>query len=147
MDHSFTSKLRSSLRTCAAGALIATLSGFAVTAQANETVALKHALYGAGYEIENVKPAMDAATREALEAFQQDHPDLTVTGELDEPTKKALGMVEVDIAAADTAEPNAITSSQRVDDASVEPSAAAAQAKPDVEGGVQEQDDGGWSFF
>lgn len=138
----FTSKLR----TFAAGALITTLSGISLTAQANETVALKHALYGAGYEIENVSPSMDAATRSALEAFQQDHPDLTVTGELDESTKKALGMVEVDIAAASPAEPDVATSAQRVDTASVEPSAAV-QAKPDVEGGVEEEDDGGWSFF
>lgn len=142
MGFSFTSKLR----TFAAGALFVTVSGLALTAQASETVALKHALYGAGYDIENVNPSMDAATRSALEAFQQDHPDLTVSGELDESTKKALGMIEVEIAAAGTSESDTISSSQRVDDAGVEPSAAV-QAKPDVGGGVQEQDDGGWSFF
>ncbi len=142
MGPSSTSKLRS----LAAGTLVAMLSGLALAAQANETVALKHALYGAGYDIENVSPGMDAATRSALEAFQQDHPDLTASGELDEPTKKALGIVPVDIAANQAEGPDTITSSQRVDDTFVEPSAAV-QAKPDVEGGIQESDDGGWSLF
>lgn len=140
------SSSNSRLRIAAAGALIVMLSGLPLAAQANETVALKHALYGAGYEIENVSGSMDAATREALEAFQQDHPDLTVTGELDEPTKKALGLVPVEIAANGANGEEATTRTQGGSAGAVEPSAAV-DTKPDVEGGVEEDDDGGWSLF
>lgn len=121
------------------GAFAAFLAGASVTAHASETVALKHALYGAGYEVSNVNASMDAATRASLEAFQSDHPDLTVTGEVDEATKQALGILSVEMAAT----------SQSPQAASVGNSAApelqAEEAQ--AEEAVEEDDDGGWSFF
>ena len=48
------------------------LLGLAPVAQANEVVALKHALYGAGYDITNVSPSMDDKTRAELTRFQKD---------------------------------------------------------------------------
>ncbi|HCW90293.1 MAG TPA: peptidoglycan-binding protein, partial [Marinobacter sp.] len=72
-----------------AGVLLA--GTFAATpVSANEVVALKNALYGAGYEIKNVTPEMDAATRAALESYQQSQA-LMVTGELDAATRESLG--------------------------------------------------------
>lgn len=61
---------------------------------ANDTVALKNALYAAGYDINNVSPQMDDTTRSALTAFQKDQ-GLNASGVLDDATKKALGMVHV----------------------------------------------------
>ena len=59
---------------------------------ANDTVALKNALYAAGYDINNVSPQMDDTTRSALTAFQKDQ-GLNASGVLDDASKKALGMV------------------------------------------------------
>src|SRR5690606_3018 len=74
------------------------LSVLAVPAAvADEVVALKNALYGAGYEINNVSPQMDAATRSALESYQ-DAQGLMVTGELDGATRSALGLGGVNLA-------------------------------------------------
>lgn len=114
------------------------LSGTAGTAVANDTVALKHALYGAGYDIDNVNSTMDADTRAALKSFQSDRPDLQATGELNENTKKALGMVSVQVAAAQSP--------------STKPTQAEATAAPkdsavDEDDVIEEDDDGGWSFF
>ena len=112
----------------------------APAAMANDTVALKNALYGAGYEINNVSPQMDDATRSALETFQRDA-GLNASGVLDDATKEALGMVSVQVAAAlqssSSASQNASAS------ASAEPQPEA-QAEEDQ---VEEDDDGGWSFF
>ncbi|MEX0603663.1 MAG: peptidoglycan-binding domain-containing protein [Marinobacter sp.] len=116
------------------------LSAGAFHASANETVALKNALYGAGYEIQSVSASMDAATRSALEAFQSDHPDLKATGELNENTKKALGLVSVEVAVSKapiTQTASAVTVQP--------PEEETAQAQ--VEDEVEEDDDGGWSFF
>ncbi|MDK8464553.1 peptidoglycan-binding domain-containing protein [Marinobacter sp. SS13-12] len=109
-------------------------------ALANETVALKNALYGAGHEITNVSPQMDQATRSALTAFQRDQ-GLNASGELDNATKEALGMVSVQVASSSSngSSQNATASSG----AASEPEEAAdAQSEEEIE----EDDDGGWFF-
>ena len=116
------------------------LSAGAAHVSANETVALKNALYGAGYQIKNVNAPMDAATRSALEAFQNDHPDLQATGELNADTKKALGLVTVKFAASQA--PATRTASA---DAAQAPRAKLAETQTKDE--IEEDDDGGWSFF
>ena len=116
----------------------------APVASANDTVALKNALYAAGYDINNVSPQMDDTTRSALTAFQKDQ-DLNASGVLDDATKKALGMVHVQVAAASSsntgASQNAGTSSAAAETEREQP---AEQAE---EGDIEEDDDGGWSFF
>jgi len=106
---------------------------------ANDVVALKNALYGAGYDIRNVSASMDNSTRAALRAFQRDQAGLQVSGELDEPTKKALGMVEVKLAAAPRPEDEPVAAS-----AAAEPEPEDAVVEDDV---IEEDEDGGWSFF
>lgn len=136
----FSSGTSNSSKLMVTGALVVLLAGAAVTAQANETVALKHALYGAGYEVNNVNASMDAATRASLEAFQSDHPDLTVTGEIDEATKQALGILSVEVAAVSQGSSQTVSAGTS---AAPEPQTEEAQA----EEAVKEDDDGGWSFF
>ena len=113
----------------------------APAAAANDTVALKNALYGAGYDISNVNSQMDEATRSALEKFQRDQ-GLAASGELNTLTKEALGMVSVQVAAAPK---HSSADSQKVSSSSN----AGAEAEPEasVEENVDEDDDGGWSFF
>jgi peptidoglycan hydrolase-like protein with peptidoglycan-binding domain len=109
---------------------------------ANDTVALKNALYGAGYDINNVSPQMDDATRSALTQFQTDN-GLTASGELDDATKEALGMVSVQVAASgntSTGGQDAQASSGAVSEPEPEPDA-------ESEDDIEEDDDGGWSFF
>ncbi len=109
-------------------------------ALANETVALKNALYGAGYEITNVSPQMDQATRSALTAFQRDQ-GLNASGELDNATKEALGMVSVQVASSGSA--GSSQNSTASSGAASEPEEAAdAQSEEEIE----EDDDGGWFF-
>lgn len=110
--------------------------GFAPAAFADEAIALKNALYGAGYDITNVGSGMDDATRSELSRFQKDN-GLQANGILDEATKKALGMVSIRVAAAAPAsKPKA---SQP---------ATASKPEPAVEEEVvEEEEDGGWSFF
>jgi peptidoglycan hydrolase-like protein with peptidoglycan-binding domain len=118
--------------------------GFAPAAFADETVALKNALYGAGYEITNVSPQMDDATRAALTQFQKDS-GLQASGVLDEPTKKALGMISVKVASSAPAQSTAssVTTAQEA-----APSATpASQAAPEQDGAIEEKDDGGWSLW
>lgn len=116
----------------AAGA--ATVLGFAPGVFADETVALKNALYGAGYNITNVNSGMDDTTRAELTRFQQDN-GLQASGMLNEPTKEALGMVSVQVAASGSVQtPEAKQASAK------EPEAAEDEA-------IEEEDDGGWSFF
>ncbi|MDI9246236.1 peptidoglycan-binding domain-containing protein [Marinobacter sp. CHS3-4] len=117
----------------------------APSAMANDTVALKNALYGAGYAISNVSPQMDDATRQALTKFQQDN-GLTASGVLDDSTKEALGMVSVQVAASNAAESSSSGSS------APETSSAASEPEPEPveeesEDDIEEEDDGGWSFF
>lgn len=116
----------------------AALLAFAVPVSASEIVALKHALYGAGYDIENVNGTMDQSTQSALKSFQQEHPELEVTGELDDSTKKALGMVSVKVARR----------APKQDEApQAETNTAANESRAEKEDGFEEDEDGGWSFF
>lgn len=125
----------------AAAVMLGAMTLAAPHALASETVALKNALYGAGYEITNVSAQMDQATRSALTAFQRDQ-GLNASGELDKATKEALGMVSVQVASSGSA-----GSSQK---ATASSSAASAPEKsPEAqaeEDEVEEDDDGGWFF-
>jgi len=117
----------------AAGAVA--VLGFAPAAFADETVALKNALYGAGYDIKNVSSGMDDATRSELSRFQKDN-GLQANGILDEATKKALGMISVRVAATATASKPATSQP-----------AAASSPEPVEEDAIEEEEDGGWSLF
>lgn len=108
--------------------------GFAPAAFADESVALKNALYGAGYNITSVSSGMDDATRSELSRFQKDN-GLQANGILDESTKKALGMISVQVAAsAPVSKPK-------------KAQAATSKPEPVEEAAEEEEDDGGWSFF
>ncbi|MDO6441222.1 peptidoglycan-binding domain-containing protein [Marinobacter sp. 2_MG-2023] len=108
---------------------------FAPAAFADETVSLKNALYGAGYDVTNVNSTMDDATRSELSRFQKDN-GLQASGILDEATKKALGMISVQVAAAgNTSSP--VESKP----------AAVSKPEPVEEDAIEEEDDGGWSLF
>lgn len=111
----------------------AVLLGFAPAAFADETIALKNALYGAGYNITNVNSGMDETTRSELSRFQADN-GLQANGILDQATRQALGIVSVQVAAAAPVS---------------EPKAAAAPSEPEPveEDAIEEEEDGGWSFF
>ena len=111
----------------------------APAASANDTVALKNALYAAGYDINNVSPQMDDTTRSALTAFQKDQ-GLNASGVLDDASKKALGMVPLQVVAASAPKPTvpAETAAAQV------PAAADAGDQP---GAIEEKDDGGWSLW
>lgn len=86
----------------AAGAVA--LLGTASLSHANDVVALKHALYGAGYDINNVNAKLDENTRAELTRYQKDQ-GLEASGTLNEETKKALGMVVVAEAAPESGAP------------------------------------------
>ena len=131
-------------RLTAAAGLAVTL-GFAPAAFADEIVALKNALYGAGYDITNVSPQMDDSTRSALTRFQQDN-GLQATGILDDPTKEALGMISVQVAASAPAQSTGTSSAPAQQSAS---SAAAETSAPEPEqdDAIEEDDDGGWSLW
>ena len=86
----------------AAGAVA--LLGTAPLSHANDVVALKHALYGAGYDINNVNAKLDENTRAELTRYQKDQ-GLEASGTLNEETKKALGMVVVAEAAPESGAP------------------------------------------
>ena len=121
----------------------AVLLGLAPAAYADETVALKNALYGAGYNITNVSSQMDDATRAALTKFQKDN-GLQATGTLNDETKKALGMISVKVAAASTAPVQSTTSSSAPAKAESE---APAEADSADEGAIEEDSEGGWSLW
>lgn len=110
---------------------------------ANEIVALKNALYGAGYDINNVSPQMDEATRSALSAFQQDQ-GLNASGVLDDATKEELGMVPVQVAASGSTGSGGASRNASASSGNAEPEEQAVQAEEDD---IEEGDDGGWSFF
>jgi hypothetical protein len=121
----------------------ATLMGTAAQAQANnEIVALKHALYGAGYEITNVNATMDDATREALAQFQQDQ-GLEASGTLNEATEQALGLITVQQAVASTGQ---VQSAAQPPQAKPE-SEAAESAQNRQQDAIEESEDGGWSLW
>ncbi|MCG2580545.1 MAG: peptidoglycan-binding protein [Marinobacter sp.] len=113
----------------------------APAAFANNTVALKNALYGAGYDVDNVSKTMDSDTRSALRAFQQDQ-GLKVTGELNEATKSALGMVPMEVAVNQVSGGNNPAAKGGGETAAVK-----AESQPEQDDAVEEDDDGGWSLF
>mgnify|MGYP005838812463 CR=1 FL=1 len=124
-----------------AAMLVAGFMALAVAplATADDVVALKNALYGAGYDINNVSSQMDSTTRAALEKFQRDN-GLTASGVLDESTKEALGMVSIQVASAPKG--NSTSASQGT--------AAVASSQPEPEPvaeAEEEEDDGSWSFW
>lgn len=127
-------------RVLMAGAFALLTAGVAVNAQANDIVALKNALYGAGYKIDNVNDSMDPTTRSALKAFQKDHADLKASGELDDATKKALGIITVDAA------PGQTVASQKSAAKSPAKAAAPASKKAEKQAKKEEEDDG-WSLW
>lgn len=134
------SSRRSSLSALAAVLLAGSLA--ATPASANEIVALKNALYGAGYQISNVNAEMDATTRSALESYQQAQ-GLMVTGELDEATRESLGLGGVTLAAGASARSSGSS-------ASSSPAAKAEEAEIDEpEEAVEEEEDedDGWSLW
>ena len=130
-------------RLAAAAGLAVTL-GFAPAAFADEIVALKNALYGAGYDITNVSPQMDDSTRSALTRFQKDN-GLQTTGTLADPTKEALGMISVQVAASAPSQSAAASSAPAQESAS---SAAETSApEPEQDDAIEEEEDGGWSLW
>jgi len=135
-----TKKMTNNLGRLAIAAGTVMMLGLAPTVSANNTVAVKNALYGAGYEIQNVSAQMDDSTRAALTQFQKDN-GLQATGMLDDETKKALGMISVKVAAASTGSSESASS----DDASS--SSASAKADSKTEGAIEEDDEGGWSLW
>jgi len=124
-----------------AAAGVAVTLGLAPLAHADEVVAVKNALYGAGYDITNVSAGMDDKTRAALTRFQKDH-GLEATGALNEETRKALGMITVQVAAAPA------QSESQGTEASASTSASAEPAKESGEkDAIEEDEDGGWSLW
>lgn len=111
--------------------------GLTSPAYANDVVALKHALYGAGYDIENVNPELDSNTRAELEKFQRDE-GLEVTGLLDEATERALGMTAVQPVASAAGQAGAGAAP------AAEEESATAATEPEPE---EEEDDSGWSLW
>ncbi len=128
-------------RLAAAAGLAVTL-GFAPAAFADEIVALKNALYGAGYDITNVSPQMDDSTRSALTRFQQDN-GLQATGILDDPTKEALGMISVQVAASAQSTGSSSAPTQESASSAAETSAP----EPEQDDAIEEEEDGGWSLW
>lgn len=128
-------------RLAAAAGLAVTL-GFAPVAFADEIVALKNALYGAGYDITNVSPKMDDSTRSALKRFQQDS-GLQVSGVLDDPTKEALGMISVQVAASAPSQSSVSSGTESKASAS----SKAEAPEPEQDDAIEEDDDGGWSLW
>ena len=133
-----TKKTSNNLGRLAIAAGLVMMLGLAPGVSANNTVAVKNALYGAGYEIQNVSAQMDDSTRAALTKFQKDN-GLQATGMLDDETKKALGMISVQVAAAS----NGSGQSASNDDASN--SSASVEADDKTEGAIEEDEEGGWS--
>jgi len=131
-------------RLAAAAGLAVTL-GFAPAAFADEIVALKNALYGAGYDISNVSPQMDDSTRSALTRFQQDN-GLQATGILDDPTKEALGMISVQVAASAPSQSTGSSSAPTQESASSTAETSAPE-EPEQDDAIEEEEDGGWSLW
>ena len=128
----------------AAAAGLTVALGMAPAAFANEIVALKNALYGAGYEVTNVSPQMDDATRAALTRFQQDN-GLQATGILDEPTKKALGMINVQVAASSQAQGD--SGSGQAAETAGNAATTGSDPEPQQDDAIEEEEDGGWSLW
>ena len=87
---------------------------------------------------------MDDSTRSALTRFQQDN-GLQATGNLDDPTKEALGMISVQVAASAPSQSAAASSAPAQESAS---SAAETSApEPEQDDAIEEEEDGGWSLW
>lgn len=144
----------------AAGSLagLLTLGLAGPVAAADEIFAAQNALYGSGYDIGSADGQMGPSTQSALKQFQRDNPDLQVTGELNDNTREALGLVTTEVAAApssaDASQSASSTSSSAstsqnsagsTDDAGSSGSQSSSQESS--EGDVEEDDDGSWSFF
>ncbi|WP_336367230.1 peptidoglycan-binding domain-containing protein [Marinobacter sp. C2H3] len=139
--------MRSAHRRVARAAGAALLLALAPMAQANDVVALKNALYGAGYDVPNVSPDMGDATRKALVQFQKDH-GLEASGVLNEDTKKALGLVTVAAATQAAPKASAAKPSTKAEPAAKAQAAKAPEPKPAKDdGAIEEDDDGGWSLW
>jgi peptidoglycan hydrolase-like protein with peptidoglycan-binding domain len=138
-------KATSRLGRLAAAAGLAVTLGFAPAAFADEIVALKNALYGAGYDITNVSPQMDDSTRSALTRFQQDN-GLQATGILDDPTKEALGMISVQVAASAPSQSTGSSSAPTQESASSTAETSAPE-EPEQDDAIEEEEDGGWSLW
>ncbi|BES72646.1 hypothetical protein RE428_36640 [Marinobacter nanhaiticus D15-8W] len=136
-------KIIPSKRWVATGALAVLVSVGGNAYAANEVLALQNALYGAGYDIDNANGQMGPSTRSALEAFQKDHAGLKPTGQLDDATKEALGMVSVKVAAAPAQSSKPAAPAASTAQAKAEPK----PAETESEDGVEEEDDGSWLFF
>ena len=119
------------------------MAGLASAAQANDTVALKHALYGAGYNITNVSPTMDDSTRAELVRFQEDQ-GLKANGMVTDETKKVLGMVPVQQAASSSSVSSAAAPAPAPAKAA-EP--AKAVAEPAAKKAEKSEDDDTWSLW
>jgi len=104
-------------------------------------VALKHALYGAGYDITNVSPSMDDKTRAELTRFQKDN-GLEATGILNEETERALGLITVQQAAADAGQSAPAATAQAAPAES-----APAETESSADDTIEEDEDGGWSLW
>ncbi|PAV26014.1 peptidoglycan-binding protein [Tamilnaduibacter salinus] len=139
-----------------AGLLTFGLAGSA--AAADEIFAAQNALYGAGYDIDSADGQMGPSTRSALEQFQQDHPDLQVTGELNDDTREALGLVTTEVVSASsssagaaqeasTSSSSANASGSDTDAPEAVDSAGSDSGAESSEGDIEEEDDGSWSFF
>lgn len=135
-----TTKTTNHLSRLAIAAGTVMMLGLAPAVSANNTVAVKNALYGAGYEIQNVSAEMDDSTRAALTKFQKDN-GLQATGMLDDETKKALGMISVQVAAAATG------SSESASNDNASNSSAPATTDSKTEGAIEEDEEGGWSLW
>ncbi|MDG5498141.1 peptidoglycan-binding domain-containing protein [Marinobacter sp. BGYM27] len=132
------------------GVFAAMLSVGAVsTAQAaDDVLALQNALYGAGYDIDNANGKMGASTQAALLAFQKDHANLKASGSLDTPTKEALGLIVASSAPAKSAPAKAAPAKAATKPAaSAQAKASPKPAEPEEDDVIEEDDDGGWSFF
>ncbi len=132
---------RNSLSALAGLLLAGTLAATPVSA--NEVVALKNALYGAGYQISNVTSEMDAATRSALESYQQSQ-GLMVTGELDEATKESLGLGGVNLASGASAQSSGSSAGNAASAPAEQPAAEEPQQAAEEE---EEDEDDGWSLW
>lgn len=135
-------KTTRSLGRLLAAAGVAVALGLAPVAHADEIVAVKNALYGAGYNITNVSSKMDEKTRAALTKFQKDH-GLEATGALNEETRKALGMITVRVAAAAPAQGG----SQDKAEATASAASAESASQSEEENAIEEDEDGGWSLW
>lgn len=94
--------IQQSLRYWGAG-LLAVLLAFPALAlaapndpQKHQIFAVENALSGAGYTVDSADGVVDASTREALRAFQEEQSGLRPSGQIDEDTLVALGVKRED---------------------------------------------------